>query len=292
LVSTDSGNYGIGNYYTYPFRPGCPLLSSYKVRNHSSGVEFICKLHNPIKYRSTPAEPATLVESICEWELSPGLKLTGLGKAFNLINKGYNLNERDNQGRTPLMLAIRFGFSDLANLLIDKGADITLKDNNTMSAMQYALRSDSSTFLFFDKELNNQDFKKGWTLYNKTYLSNLKQFKELFRLPGVYNQILLSPLDGKTPSVPVSLEHLIEFSNQIALKLISHGADINCKCPNGRTLLMEGVFLNNTGVVDALINKGADVNAKDEQNCTALTIARYFRFDEIAGILAKAGAKE
>jgi ankyrin repeat protein len=49
-------------------------------------------------------------------------------KAFDLINQGTNLNEKDNEGRTPLMLAAILGYSAVVNLLIIKGANIHKKD--------------------------------------------------------------------------------------------------------------------------------------------------------------------
>ena len=49
-------------------------------------------------------------------------------KALDLINQGANLNEKDNEGRTPLMLAAILGFNTVVNLLISKGANMHEKD--------------------------------------------------------------------------------------------------------------------------------------------------------------------
>ena len=39
-----------------------------------------------------------------------------------------NADEKTTNGRTPLQVAIRFGANDIVQLLVDRGADLTLKD--------------------------------------------------------------------------------------------------------------------------------------------------------------------
>ncbi|MDD5090845.1 MAG: ankyrin repeat domain-containing protein [Candidatus Wallbacteria bacterium] len=282
----------LGNLRTFPFRPGCPFLATYMIRNHLSGVECLCKLHNPLKFRSIPPEPQTLVAAISEWELSPSLKLTGLKKAYEFVLSGYDLNERDSQGRTSLMLAVRFGFSDFANFLLDKGDNVQAKDSIGYSAIQYALRCCSDSFLFFDSEMNNKSTTAGLTLYRKTLLPNGKNFAAAFSFLGIHRNILFALCDGTGRVVPGSMEHLNEFASQIALRLISLGADVSCIGPGGRTLLMEAVYLNLKDVCAALIAKGVDINVRDNQGLTALKIARLLKYDDIIGFLVKAGAKE
>jgi ankyrin repeat protein len=47
-----------------------------------------------------------------------------------LINKGIDLNEKDNYGNTALRLASFYGFKEVVELLINKGIDLNEKDNN------------------------------------------------------------------------------------------------------------------------------------------------------------------
>lgn len=49
--------------------------------------------------------------------------------SFELIAAGANLNAYDDQGATPLHLAVRFGMPTLVRLLLDAGADPDLPDN-------------------------------------------------------------------------------------------------------------------------------------------------------------------
>ena len=52
--------------------------------------------------------------------------------------------------------------------------------------------------------------------------------------------------------------------------LIEKGADANASDQDGRTPLMEASFGGHTATVQALIDRGADVNAKDRDGWTAL----------------------
>lgn len=53
------------------------------------------------------------------------------------IEYGVDVNESKN-GVTPLMLAARFNNAEIAKLLIERGADISVKDQNGRTALQLA----------------------------------------------------------------------------------------------------------------------------------------------------------
>jgi len=56
----------------------------------------------------------------------------------NLIRAGANINERDNNGKTPLMYAVSQAvYVKIINYLITKGADVKAKDNNNKSVVEY-----------------------------------------------------------------------------------------------------------------------------------------------------------
>jgi hypothetical protein len=55
-----------------------------------------------------------------------------------LLDKGAPLNERDDQGRTPLMLAVMQNRPDIVQLLLDRGADPNIVDSIGRSPLQQA----------------------------------------------------------------------------------------------------------------------------------------------------------
>lgn len=72
--------------------------------------------------------------------------------------------------------------------------------------------------------------------------------------------------------------------------LVAKGADFNAKDNEGWTALMEAARLGNTDVVKILVDKGADVNTMNNTNQTALMIAKKRTWHDIVNILEKAGA--
>lgn len=62
--------------------------------------------------------------------------------AKKIIEYGASVNERSN-GLTPLMLAARYNNVELVNFLIEKGADVKLKDEKGFTALKYAEASNA-----------------------------------------------------------------------------------------------------------------------------------------------------
>jgi ankyrin repeat protein len=58
-----------------------------------------------------------------------------------LLLKGYctNVDTADNNKTTPLHLAAKKGFPAVLELLLDRGADITLKDYKNRNALEIAI---------------------------------------------------------------------------------------------------------------------------------------------------------
>ncbi|WP_455365703.1 ankyrin repeat domain-containing protein [Kaarinaea lacus] len=69
------------------------------------------------------------------------LLAAGLGHekiASALLNKGISVNTRGLKDRTPLMAAAAFNKPQLVKLLLDKGADVSLSDDEGITALQVA----------------------------------------------------------------------------------------------------------------------------------------------------------
>ena len=76
--------------------------------------------------------------------------------------------------------------------------------------------------------------------------------------------------------------------------LIAKGADVNAKAGDGRTALIQASEIGHLDVVRALLAKGADVNAKTNDGRTALTAATAGAHADIniRTLLVQAGAKQ
>ena len=88
--------------------------------------------------------------------------------------------------------------------------------------------------------------------------------------------------------------HIYLWSSKIAIFLIDNGADVNLTVNNGRSPLMTATTFNETNIVKKLINKGAIIDAQDNEGNTALIIGlnspRYGIDANLIIELIKAGA--
>ncbi|MGO9568508.1 MAG: ankyrin repeat domain-containing protein [Desulfomonilaceae bacterium] len=77
-----------------------------------------------------------------------------------LLNRGADINAVDRDGRTILMRAIRFGFYDQARFLIERGADTSVKDRYGKTALDLlkGVRSEA------DRDLRKLLKRRGWTV--------------------------------------------------------------------------------------------------------------------------------
>lgn len=60
-----------------------------------------------------------------------------------LYNRGANINSRSKEGMTPIMFAIYFKNIGMIKTLLDLGADLDIKDNTGLKAIDYARQSNS-----------------------------------------------------------------------------------------------------------------------------------------------------
>ena len=92
------------------------------------------------------------------------------------------------------------------------------------------------------------------------------------------------------------LKAAYEGHTETVKALLEAGADVNAKIVEGEfkgaTALFWAAGKGHTEIVQVLIAKGADVNAKGVKGWTALMLAAENRHTEIVSLLKQAGAKE
>jgi ankyrin repeat protein len=74
-------------------------------------------------------------------------------------------------------------------------------------------------------------------------------------------------------------------SDRSAKALLDHGADVNARNTGGITALMIAAAANEADLASLLIKAGADTSAKDENGKTALGIARDKGNDAVIKLL-------
>jgi ankyrin repeat protein len=176
----------------------------------------------------------------------------------------FEINGRDQNGQTPLFVAIRANNVEGARRLLERGADPSIRDSNGLTPFQVAVinykDSDILNLLVSNEkvDINETTSQQGWT----------------------------------TLHVAASLSNLTA-----ARFLLSNGANPNIVDPNGRTSLhMAAQFAKDMDIVELLLNhKDTNVNYLDNAGRNALDFARENKkghAERIAKRLKEKGAVE
>jgi ankyrin repeat protein len=114
-----------------------------------------------IARRSGPPASAILAalqaedKAAMEKALIRAIRSNSTGDVTSLIERGANVNAKDEEGATPLMIAAGMGRVEMVKLLLSKGADVNARDNSGVTALgwAYAPPSDADVPLAVRREM-------------------------------------------------------------------------------------------------------------------------------------------
>lgn len=178
-----------------------------------------------------------------------------------ILSSKPDLEIKDKNGKTALMIATYNHDNKIAELLIAAGADVNAQDTKQ-----------NSPFLYAGAEGNVEILKMG--------LENGANF-------NLYNRY------GGTALIPAAEKGHLEVV-KILTKVPNY--PINHINKLGWAALLEAIILSaesetQTAIVKTLIDAGADVNIADKDGITALQHAKDKGLDDIVGILLNADTK-
>jgi ankyrin repeat protein len=189
------------------------------------------------------------------WDLHPAVE-------FLIIDRGADVTVENNDGETALHLASQMGQVDAARMLIECGADVTAQYNDGQTSLHLA--------------------------------SQRGQVDAARMLIERGADVTAQKNDGQTPL------HLATQWGQVdvARMLIEHGADVTAQTNDGETPLHLASQHGRVDVARMLIERGADVTAQNNDGETPLHLASdpqfvpYAprKFAEIAQMLLEHGA--
>ena len=200
-----------------------------------------------------------------------------LEKVKNLIKHGADIDIKDNEYKmTPLMYAIHFGYTDMANFFIDNNAKLDEQNTYGETALIRAVNAGNidivKKLIEHGADVNTKD-ETETTAFN--YVKDIEDEKiqeDIIKLLNNAEQIRQKYLQKLNNQLfeAVQDENLEEVKN-----LIEQGADVNAQNSTKSTPLMIAAFLNNKKIVKFLIDKGANTSMQNEDRYTALFYAKY-----------------
>ena len=175
-----------------------------------------------------------------------------------LSNHKINLNFQTNSGSTPLTIALMNENAQIANLLLDKGANPNLFYKGGPSLL-ITIGKIGRTPDGYDQKLENDIMKK--------LLARGAN-------PNMVNN------SGRT-----ALMHAAQLNNKDILKiLLQAGSDVNLQDEQGFTALMYAAMQNNADIVKVLLDNKANLNLKNSSKQTAADFAASAGADSVIRI--------
>ena len=158
---------------------------------------------------------------------------------YVLLNRGADIESKENQGRTALHVAAAQGNTRCIRALLDRGADIESKENNEFTALHAAASGGHNACI-------RVLLDRGADIESKQNQG--------------YTSLHLAACQGNTACIGV---------------LLDKGADIESKDNDGVTALLIAAHQGHIESTRLLLDRGADIESKDRNGVTALLAAAH-----------------
>ncbi|MDP1725073.1 MAG: ankyrin repeat domain-containing protein [Alphaproteobacteria bacterium] len=230
--------------------------------------------------------------------------------------KKFDINQKDMHGNTPLHIAIQFGKPQIINYLIDQGANINEVDNQMKTPLHCLIDNATKNrtnaieellnivnlFLQNGANLNAQDIDDNTALHiavisqQPDIVSYLLTMNADVNIRNKLGQTPLLMLDFETAYFPAKKN--VEDNNIINLEqneqnipymdayqrsililnaLLKKNADINAVNAEGETILYELISHKDLNKIKEILDLGIDVNVQNSKGKTA--ILKHFNSD-------------
>jgi uncharacterized protein len=235
---------------------------------------------------------------------------TSLVRKILAMHVDVNVNIRDNKdyGDTPLIYAIKYGNVELVKMLLDKGADVNMKNIFNVNALMWADNKENNEIIKLIKDhqtaVNESLFKSvsvdELAARRKIYGDNMDWFTAVEHDNDDRMMALISQgqdVDERHDDTDTfggtALHKAAERGHCSTVKmLLDAGADINSLDMYEKTPLFWAVLANQPATVVLLLHRGADMNIRDMYGQTAEEIAgRYSTLSKIRDLLKQHSAK-
>ncbi len=243
------------------------------------GVDFLTEISEEAPPKPVGPKVAALISAVRSGDQRAVEKLITANPEI--------VSGRDAGGSTALHHAAGFGSLGTLNLLIEKDAEVNVKNRRSSTPLHWAIHDEAKVRLLLSHGavINAKEVGGRTPLYLASLLGNGNSTLRLLLDKGADPK--LATTNGQTPLMATTLR-----GDTVAiLLLIGKGVDVDVKNGGGATALMNAAASGNTRALELLIEKGADVNVASKRNETALGNAATTGVLESVQLLLDQGAK-
>ncbi|KAI8966293.1 ankyrin [Daldinia sp. FL1419] len=189
------------------------------------------------------AEPTTLLEAV---------RVRNGDAIIRLISSGYSTAERTPDGQTVLHYCAIYNDAEIAQLLLDHGADINARDNQLRSPLNIALTSEALV-------VAHLLVQRGCSLTGSIDMI-FPLIQRIEEIPGIRPLLTtLAPKFNKSASGPYLVHKVLETSDIQSLEiLLSAGFDPNTRDKYGLPPLYQAMMQQQKEAIRLLLKHGAD----------------------------------
>ena len=244
----------------------------YEKGAYSTGQEHASHIEQAISNRLPPniidflIENATRINEIRDSEggnlLHSAIRMHD-ADTFLKILPTLDVNSTDRNGHSALMLAVHTRQTNIAKMLIERGADIAFRDKNGFSLLHIYNGDASDLLQIYHRHRGGNDDDALSTLLLKD--ADVNQ-RNIFGEPPLFCAVR-----RRAPQAFIE-------------KLIAHGADVNIPDSAGITPLAEAIALESDGgggIFGILIRAGAKIDVRDANGFSPMHIAAIYRKKQV-----------
>jgi len=196
-------------------------------------------------------------------------------------------DKQDENGQTALHWAARGGYKEVVHLLLDRGADVSVKNNDGLTALEWAaLREDKAMVQLLLNRGADVNLKHNNRSVVLDWMATMGYELVVQPLLGPRADINVKSNDGQ---LVLHMVALVGYEAMVRL-LLDHGADVNAKDNYGWTALHIAALKGHEAVVRLLLERKADVNAKGNDGWTPLHSATCEGHMAVVQLLLGCGA--
>lgn len=223
--------------------------------------------------------------------LAAAIRAGRLSEIQKLLDSGAGINEQDKIGNAPLLDAIAAANVDVAAYLLRRGADVNLPQGGSgLTALQYAVVTGQSAMTRLllaagaRTDVINREQKT--VLHLACIKGNLQVIDALLAAHSPVEEL---DSDGRTALD----EAILHGQSAVVSLLLAHQADVKHVRPSdGRGPLDTVCIKGFAGMIEPLVNAGADLTQRDRSGQSPLDLALAYKNPNAVAALLRLSSRK